>query len=147
MANWYPSGQDGRVPVIVFLDSSNDEIARALGRALHTLYPIVTLSTRDGVYLNEERIVAGDQSNFRGSYMALFEPSSSAAVLEYSSRIFIERGAPFDRCNVLVVPREPSPDQQRCIQSLARIADMTIAETERSDLIQRILDALRKAPN
>jgi len=146
IGDWYPPDNDGRIPVIVFLDPSDDEIARELGSALHTRYPIVTLSTRDGVYLNEERVVSGDQSNFRGSYMALFEPSSSAAVLEYSSRIFIERGAPFDRCNVLVVPREPSLEQQRCIQSLARIADLTIAETERSDLIERILDALGKPP-
>jgi len=146
MADWYPSGQDGRVPVIVFLDSSDDEIARALGRALHTLYPIVTLTTRDGVYLNEERIVAGDQSNFRGSHMALFEPSSSAAVLEYSSRIFIERGAPFDRCNVLVVPREPSSEQQAVIDALTHIAGRVIVETDRSDVIEGVINALGAKP-
>lgn len=130
LEKWYPDGQDGRIPTIVFLDPEDERFARELARMLREHYPVVSLAARDGVFINETRIASSEDSRLRGSHIAIYEPSACAAVIECLSSDFLEQGLSLERCSVLVLPQNINLQQQRIVDILAPVADIVINDTE-----------------
>lgn len=122
LAKWYPAGKEGRIPLVVLLDPDTPGAATTIAEALRADFQTVSLATRDGIFLNDDRIGSAAQSAAQGDFIALYEPSAGAAILECSSGQFIERGLQFDRCDLLVMPRAPDTLQQTVLAQLAPLA-------------------------
>lgn len=100
----FPSGQDGRVPLVAVTGTNGKTTTTRLIAHLCTSHGWRTAMTNtDGVYVNGHQIDSGDCSGPKSARNALFHPETDAAVLECARGGLLREGLGFDRCQVAVV--------------------------------------------
>ncbi|MBK6630610.1 MAG: cyanophycin synthetase [Betaproteobacteria bacterium] len=104
IADMFPDGGDGRIPVVAVTGTNGKTttvrlIAHILsGNGLRT-----GMTCTDGVYVGERRLDTGDCSGPKSARNVLMHPDVDAAVFETARGGLLREGLAFDRCNVAVV--------------------------------------------
>ncbi len=102
--NMFPSGEDGRIPVIAVTGTNGKTTTvRLTSHLLRTNGLRVGMTNTDGVYVNERQMDSGDCSGPRSARNVLMHPDVDAAVLETARGGMLREGLAFDRCSVAVV--------------------------------------------
>lgn len=104
ISNMFPSGEDGRIPVIAVTGTNGKTTTVRLTAHLLRAHGLrVGMTNTDGVYVNERQMDSGDCSGPRSARSVLMHPDVDAAVLETARGGMLREGLAFDRCSVAVV--------------------------------------------
>jgi cyanophycin synthetase len=97
----YPQGETGRIPIIsVTGTNGKTTVTRMIGHVLHGYGKSVGMTTTDGIYLGEERLVEGDTTGPGSAQTVLSDPSVEIAVLETARGGIVRRGLGYDWSDV-----------------------------------------------
>ncbi|NBB15686.1 cyanophycin synthetase [Caulobacter sp. SLTY] len=100
----YPAGSRARIPIVAVTGTNGKStVGRMIAAILRRQGLTVGLTNTSGVYVNDERLVAGDASGPRSARMVLADPTVEAAVLETARGGILREGLAFDRCDVGIV--------------------------------------------
>jgi cyanophycin synthetase len=100
----YPSNAAARIPVISITGTNGKTtITRLIGRLLANTGTTVGMTTTDGIYLNDELIVAGDTTGPRSAQVILSEPTAEVAVLEVARGGIVREGLGYDWSDISVI--------------------------------------------
>ncbi len=104
IANMFPEGDDGRIPVVAVTGTNGKTttvrlIAHIIGKTGRN----VGMTNTDGVYIGSRQIDSGDCSGPKSARNVLFHPEVDAAVFETARGGMLREGLGFDRCQVAVV--------------------------------------------
>ncbi|HEX4946996.1 MAG TPA: cyanophycin synthetase [Blastocatellia bacterium] len=100
----YPSNSSGRIPIFsVTGTNGKTTIARLIAHLMRTTGQCVGLTTTDGIYLNDELIVAGDTTGPRSAQVILSDPSVEIAVLEVARGGIMRGGLAYDWSDVSIL--------------------------------------------
>ncbi|MCK9283594.1 MAG: cyanophycin synthetase [Rhodocyclaceae bacterium] len=100
----FPAGECGRIPIVGVTGSQGAAaVARLVARMLQLSGRHVGLASRDGLYLDQRRIKAGDCTRWSEAHRLLMNRTVEAAVFENGSRAILGEGLAYDRCQVGVV--------------------------------------------
>jgi cyanophycin synthetase len=99
--------RDGRIPIVLIIDSRPQTGADALGRELQSRFerhglPCV-LASSAGVWMAEPQVVCQPRDFFKSALAAIALPTAGAAVLVASISELRRHGLPFDRCEAVVL--------------------------------------------
>jgi cyanophycin synthetase len=95
---------DGRIPVIAVTGTNGKTTTTLMIAHCTRVAGLNTgVATSEGVYINGERIIAGDCAGFHSARVLLASPEVDFAVLETARGGILKRGLAFDRCAVGVV--------------------------------------------
>lgn len=98
----FPEG-NGRIPIIAVTGTNGKTTTtRLLSHILQQKY-VVGMTTTDGIYINDECILAGDNTGPVSSKAVLQNPDVEAAVLETARGGIIRGGLTYDWCDVGIV--------------------------------------------
>ncbi|WP_303713188.1 Mur ligase family protein, partial [Brevundimonas naejangsanensis] len=90
-----------RIPVIAVTGTNGKStVGRMIAHVLQAEGRAVGLTNTSGVYVDGERIRAGDASGPRSARMVLNDPVVDVAVLECARGGILREGLAFDRCDV-----------------------------------------------
>jgi cyanophycin synthetase len=104
VANMFPPGEDGRIPVVAVAGTNGKTTTVRLTSHILTLSGRrVGMTNSDGVYIEGRRIDTGDCSGPKSARNVLMHPDVDAAVLETARGGVLREGLAFDRCDVAVV--------------------------------------------
>jgi cyanophycin synthetase len=104
IANMFPKGQDGRIPIVAVTGTNGKTTTvRLISHILKTSGLRVGMTNTDGVYVNGHCIDTGDCSGPQSARNVLHHPDVDAAVLETARGGILREGLAFDRCDVAVV--------------------------------------------
>lgn len=104
VAQMYPDGGDGRIPVVAVAGTNGKTTTvRLTAHLLACAGNRVGMTNSDGVYVQDRRIDAGDCSGPRSARRILLHPAVDAAVFETARGGILREGLAFDRCDVAVV--------------------------------------------
>lgn len=104
VANMFPPGEDGRIPVVAVAGTNGKTTTVRLTSHILTLSgKRVGMTNSDGVYIEGRRIDTGDCSGPKSARNVLMHPDVDAAVLETARGGVLREGLAFDRCDVAVV--------------------------------------------
>ncbi|HJW02819.1 MAG TPA: cyanophycin synthetase [Azospira sp.] len=104
IANMFPQGDDGRIPVVAVAGTNGKTTTVRLTAHLLTCNGLRTgMTGTDGVYIQGKRIDTGDCSGPKSARNVLLHPDVDAAVFETARGGVLREGLGFDRCNVAVV--------------------------------------------
>ena len=97
----FPRGVRSRIPVIAVTGTNGKStVGRMIAHVLQAEGRTVGLTNTSGVYVDGERIRAGDASGPRSARMVLSDPVVDVAVLECARGGILREGLAFDRCDV-----------------------------------------------
>lgn len=97
----FPSGARSRIPVIAITGTNGKSTtARMLSRILQSSGLRVGLTSTTGIYIDGERIMAGDCSGPKSARLVLREPCVDVAVLETARGGILREGLGFDQCDI-----------------------------------------------
>lgn len=97
----FPRGVRSRIPVIAVTGTNGKStVGRMIAHVLQAEGRTVGLTNTSGVYVDGERIRAGDASGPRSARMVLSDPVIDVAVLECARGGILREGLAFDRCDV-----------------------------------------------
>jgi cyanophycin synthetase len=106
----YPAGSDGRIPIIsVTGTNGKTTVTRMIGHVIARTGRTVGVTTTDGIYLGERRIVEGDTTGPHSARTVLSDPAVEVAVLETARGGIVRRGLGYDWSDVSVMTNV-SPD-------------------------------------
>jgi cyanophycin synthetase len=95
---------DGRIPVVAVTGTNGKTTTTVMIAHAARLAGLSTgATTTEGVYIDGERIVKGDCTDYRSARTVLASPDVDFAVLETARGGILKRGLAFDRCDVAVV--------------------------------------------
>jgi cyanophycin synthetase len=123
----FPTGDDGRIPVVAVTGmSGRTATARLIAHLLGTQGTLVGLAGRDGIYYGQQRVTQRDCTGPDSARTLLMHPRLETAVLEVAGEGIRTEGLGFDRCRVGVVTHlgqrtEPSPPIGSSMEDLVRI--------------------------
>ncbi|HEX5392089.1 MAG TPA: cyanophycin synthetase [Rhodocyclaceae bacterium] len=104
VADLYPDGENGRIPVIAVTGTNGKTTTVRLTAHLIKASGLrVGFTNTDGVYVNDRQIDSGDCSGPRSARNVLLHPDVDAAVFETARGGLLREGLAFDRCHVAVV--------------------------------------------
>ncbi len=104
IADMYPDGEDGRIPVVAVTGTNGKTTTVRLIAHLLTGSGLRTgMTCTDGVYVGERRLDTGDCSGPKSARNVLMHPDVEAAVFETARGGLLREGLAFDRCKVAVV--------------------------------------------
>lgn len=104
IANIYPYGNDGRIPVIAVTGTNGKTTTvRLIAHLLAVSGLRVGMTSTDGVYIQGRQIDSGDCAGPRSASNVLMHPDVDAAVFETARGGMLREGLAFDRCSVAVV--------------------------------------------
>ena len=104
VANLFPHGQDGRIPVVAVTGTNGKTTtARLIAHLLTSSGLRVGMTNTDGVYVEGRQIDSGDCSGPKSARNVLMHPDVDAAVFETARGGILREGLGFDRCSVAVV--------------------------------------------
>ena len=111
IANLYPPGDDGRIPVVAVTGTNGKTTtARLIAHLFSTSGLRVGMTNTDGVYVEGRQIDSGDCSGPKSARNVLMHPDVDAAVFETARGGILREGLGFDRCQVAVVTNIGSGD-------------------------------------
>ncbi|WP_292037161.1 MULTISPECIES: cyanophycin synthetase [unclassified Brevundimonas] len=97
----FPRGARSRIPVVAVTGTNGKStVGRMIAHVLRAEGRAVGLTNTSGVYVDGERIRAGDASGPRSARMVLNDPTVDVAVLECARGGILREGLAFDRCDV-----------------------------------------------
>ena len=97
----FPRGARARIPVLAVTGTNGKStVGRMVAHVFRHTGRTVGLTNTSGVYINEERILAGDASGPKSARMVLRDPTVEVAVLECARGGILREGLAFDRCDV-----------------------------------------------
>jgi cyanophycin synthetase len=100
----FGADQDGRIPVIGVSGTSGTTLtAMLIGHLMRLGYAKTGVATRQGLWVGERRIDAGDCTDWNSGRRLLINPSVDLAVFEHSVRSMLDEGLAYDRASVGVV--------------------------------------------
>ena len=104
IADMYPDGEDGRIPVVAVTGTNGKTTTvRLVSHLIAASGLRVGMTNTDGIYVAGERIDTGDCSGPRSARNVLMHPDVDAAVFETARGGLLREGLAFDRCKVAVV--------------------------------------------
>ncbi|MFM2342464.1 MAG: cyanophycin synthetase, partial [Pseudomonadota bacterium] len=104
VADLFPTGDDGRIPVVAVTGTNGKTTtARLITHLFASSGLRVGMTNTDGVYVNGRQIDSGDCSGPRSARNVLMHPDVDAAVFETARGGVLREGLGFDRCQVAVV--------------------------------------------
>lgn len=107
----FPSGENGRVPVIAVTGTNGKTTTTRLIAHLLAAQGLRTgMTNTDGVYINGRQTDSGDCSGPKSARNVLMHPDVDAAVFEVARGGVLREGLGFDRCEVAVVTNIGSGD-------------------------------------
>lgn len=100
----FPPGENGRIPLVAVTGTNGKTTTvRMIGRILEKAGFLVGMTTTDGVFLGEEKLLSGDTTGPKSARLLLTHPRVEAAVLETARGGLLRGGLAFDRCDVGVL--------------------------------------------
>jgi cyanophycin synthetase len=100
----YPSGDNGRIPVVAVTGTNGKTTTARLIAHLFTASGLrVGMTNTDGVHVNGRQIDSGDCSGPKSARNVLMNPDVDAAVFETARGGILREGLGFDLCQVAVV--------------------------------------------
>jgi len=100
----FPSGQDGRIPVVAVTGTNGKTtVTRLIAHLFNAAGYKVGMTNTDGVWVDGHQIDSGDCSGPKSARNVLAHPDTEAAVLETARGGMLREGLGFDRCQVAVV--------------------------------------------
>jgi len=104
IANMYPPGEDGRIPVIAVTGTNGKTTTVRLTAHLLKAHGLrVGMTNTDGVYVNGRQTDSGDCAGPRSARNVLMHPEVDAAVFETARGGLLREGLAFDKCKVAIV--------------------------------------------
>lgn len=93
----YPNQINGRIPIVAITGTNGKTtVSRLLSHLVFENGQSVGTTTTDGIYLNEEKIVDGDNTGPLSARTVLSDPAVEVAVLETARGGIIKRGLGYD---------------------------------------------------
>jgi cyanophycin synthetase len=100
----YPDGSSGRIPIIsVTGTNGKTTIARMLGHILGESGRCVGMTTTDGIYIGDRRVVEGDTTGPRSARVVLGDPAVEVAVLETARGGIVRSGLGYDWSDISIM--------------------------------------------
>jgi cyanophycin synthetase len=104
VANMYPDGDDGRIPLVAVTGTNGKTTTvRLISHLLAESGLRVGMTNTDGVYIQGHRVDTGDCSGPKSARNVLMNPDVDAAVFETARGGMLREGLAFDQCKVAVV--------------------------------------------
>ena len=104
IADMYPDGDDGRIPVVAVTGTNGKTTTvRLIAHLLEGTGLTTGMTCTDGVYVGGRRLDSGDCSGPKSARNVLMHPDVDAAVFETARGGLLREGLAFDRCKVAVV--------------------------------------------
>jgi cyanophycin synthetase len=123
----FPDGQTGRIPVAAVTGvNGKTTTTRLIAHFLARTQRCVGMTCTEGIYIDGDRIEAGDCSGPLSARTVLRHPRVEAAVLETARGGILRAGLGFDRCDVAVVTNIAEGDHLgiadiETVEQLARV--------------------------
>jgi cyanophycin synthetase len=100
----YPGDSPARIPIIAITGTNGKTtVTRLVSHMYETARRVVGMTSTDGTYIKQERIIKGDCSGPRSAQAILLHPRVEVAVLETARGGILREGLAFDRCAVGLV--------------------------------------------
>lgn len=131
----YGAGSDGRIPIISITGTNGKtSVTRMIGHVLARTGQTVGMTTTDGIYLGDRKIVEGDTTGPHSARTVLSDPAVDVAVLETARGGIVRRGLGYDWSDISVMtnigPDHIGQDGIESIEDLVNIKSL-IAERVR----------------
>jgi len=128
---------DGRIPVVAVTGTNGKTTTSLLiAHAARLTGQRTGMTTTEGVYIDGQRIMAGDCTGYRSARAVLTSPQVDFAVLETARGGILKRGLAYDRCDVSVVLNVSSDhlglDGVDTIEDLARVKAVVAQRASRA---------------
>ncbi|MFC3457671.1 cyanophycin synthetase [Massilia haematophila] len=128
---------DGRIPVVAVTGTNGKTTTSLLiAHAARLTGQRTGVTTTEGVYIDGQRIMAGDCTGYRSARAVLTSPQVDFAVLETARGGILKRGLAYDRCDVSVVLNVSSDhlglDGVDTIEDLARVKAVVAQRASRA---------------
>jgi cyanophycin synthetase len=123
----FPREQTGRIPIAAVTGvNGKTTTTRLIAHILTRAQRCVGMTCTEGIYIDGERIEAGDCSGPHSARLILRDPRVEAAVLETARGGILRAGLGFDRCDVAVVTNIAEGDHLgigdiETVEQLARV--------------------------
>lgn len=129
----YPNGSDGRIPIISITGTNGKTtVTRMIGHVLAQAGQTVGMTTTDGIYLGNKRIVEGDTTGPHSARTVLSDPTVEVAVLETARGGIVRRGLGYDWSDISVMTNiGPDHIGQDGIESVADLVYIKSLVAER----------------
>ena len=100
----FPPGAPSRIPIISITGTNGKTtVTRMIGHVLSTTGICVGMTTTDGIYIDNERVVEGDTTGPQSAQVVLGDPAVEAAVLETARGGILRRGLGYDWSDIGVL--------------------------------------------
>ncbi len=104
IADMFPEGEDGRIPVVAVTGTNGKTTTvRLIAHLLSGSGLTTGMTCTDGVYVGDRRLDTGDCAGPKSARNVLMHPDVDAAVFETARGGLLREGLAFDRCKVAVV--------------------------------------------
>ena len=104
IADMFPEGEDGRIPVVAVTGTNGKTTTvRLIAHMLSSSGLRTGMTCTDGIYVEARRIDSGDCAGPKSARNVLMHPDVDAAVFETARGGLLREGLAFDRCKVAVV--------------------------------------------
>ena len=128
---------DGRIPVVAVTGTNGKTTTSLLiAHAARLTGQRTGVTTTEGVYIDGQRIMAGDCTGYRSARAVLTSPQVDFAVLETARGGILKRGLAYDRCDVSVMLNVSSDhlglDGVDTIEDLARVKAVVAQRASRA---------------
>ncbi len=100
----YPNDAPSRIPIVAVTGTNGKTtVTRLIAHMYDTARWVVGMTSTEGTYIRQERIMTGDCSGPRSAQAILMHPQVEVAVLETARGGILREGLAFDTCKVGIV--------------------------------------------
>ena len=100
----YPPGAPCRIPIISITGTNGKTtVTRMIGHVLNHAKLCVGMTTTDGIFIGDERVVEGDTTGPQSAQVVLSDPAVEVAVLETARGGIVRRGLGYDWSDIGVM--------------------------------------------
>lgn len=100
----YPPGSRSEIPLVAITGTNGKTTtSRLVAHTLRQIYPVIGLTSTEGIFLNDKCIVSGDTTGAWSARVVLSDPTVDAAVLELARGGLIRGGLAYEQSDVAVL--------------------------------------------
>jgi len=126
IADMFPEGQDGRIPIVAVTGTNGKTTTvRLIAHIIAASGLRTGMTCTDGVYVGGRRIDSGDCAGPKSARNVLMHPDVDVAVFETARGGLLREGLAFDRCNVAVVTNIGTGDHLG-LNYIATVEDLAV---------------------